>query len=271
MVVPEAQFLGLGAVGWGGNMPRNPDSRRVDLGEMFHRAQREMQAQLCAVRLIEHAPTAGAASEYQWRQLFERYLPQRYRAAPAFVIDSLGRRSRQIDLVVFDGFYTPALFPHELGLHVPAESVYAVFEIKTTLSRASIREATAIAATVRDLRRTSVRVNSGGRMRSPVRPRRIIAGILAAGSVWSEETIAQNLRPILLGTPAFDGLDLGCALEHGGFERISRSVRVSTGDQSLVFFMLRLLERLREMGTAPALDYAEYWRGPSLLVVDKRR
>src|SRR5438552_3642510 len=123
-------------------MPRNPDSRRIDLGEMFRRAQQEMEAQLFAVRLIEHAPTAGAASEHQWRQLFERYLPQRYRAAPAFVIDSLGRRSRQIDLVVFDSFYTPALFPNKLGLHVPAESVYAVFEIKTTLSRASIREAT---------------------------------------------------------------------------------------------------------------------------------
>jgi hypothetical protein len=241
-------------------MPRSPDSRRIDLGEVFRRAQQEMQAQLCAVRLIEHAPTAGAASEHKWRQLFGRYLPQRYRAAPAFVIDSLGRRSRQIDLVVFDSFYTPALFPHDLGLHVPAESVYAVFEIKTTLSRASIREATAIAGTVRDLRRTSVPINSAGRMRSPIAPPRILAGLLAANSVWSAETIAQNLRSILLETPACEGLDLGCSLEHGAFERLARAVRVSTSDQSLVFFMFRLLDRLRAMGTAPAMDYAEYWR-----------
>src|SRR5712691_9078896 len=100
-------------------MPRTPDSRHIDLAEVFRHVQHEMLAQLSAVRLIEHAPTAGAASEHQWRQLFERYLPQRYRAAPAFVLDSLGRRSRQLDLVVFDSFYTPPLFPLDMGLHLP--------------------------------------------------------------------------------------------------------------------------------------------------------
>jgi len=66
-------------------------------GRSTRRAQQEKAAQLCEVRLIEHAPTAGAASEHRWRQLFERYLPQRYRAAPAFVVDSLGQRSSQVD------------------------------------------------------------------------------------------------------------------------------------------------------------------------------
>jgi len=247
-------------VGLWWDMPRSPDSRRIDLGEVFRRAQQEMAAQLCAARQIEHAPTAGAASEHRWRQLLAHYLPQRYHAAPAFVVDSRGRRSRQVDLVVFDSFYTPPLFPHELGLHVPAESVYAVFEIKTVLSRASIREAIAIAATVRDLHRTSVPVNSAGRIRPHIPLPRILAGLLAASSVWSRETLARNVRPILLETAARDGLDLGCSLEHGSFERGPRSVRVSPSEQSLVFFMLRLLDRLRAMGTAPALDYAEYSR-----------
>jgi hypothetical protein len=38
-------------------------------------------------------------------------------------------------------------------------------------------------------------------------------------------------------------------------------VQVSTPDESLIFFVLRLLERLREMGTAPAADLMEYGRG----------
>ena len=46
------------------------------------------------------------------------------------------------------------------------------------------------------------------------------------------------MRTILLRRPACDGLDLGCSLEHGAFERLPgsrlpRLVRVSTNDQSL--------------------------------------
>jgi hypothetical protein len=37
-------------------------------------------------------------------------------------------------------------------------------------------------------------------------------------------------------------------------------MRVSTPDESLIFFILRLLERLREMGPAPAADLMEYGR-----------
>jgi hypothetical protein len=38
------------------------------------------------------------------------------------------------------------------------------------------------------------------------------------------------------------------------------NILVSTPDESLIFFILRLLERMREMGTAPAADLMEYGR-----------
>ena len=38
-------------------------------------------------------------------------------------------------------------------------------------------------------------------------------------------------------------------------------MRVSSADESLIFFVLRLLERLRAMGPAPAADMMEYGRG----------
>ena len=54
---------------------------------------------------------AGAASEQRWMDLFNRYLPQRYRASPAFVVDADGRRSRQIDIAIYDNLYSPLIFP----------------------------------------------------------------------------------------------------------------------------------------------------------------
>jgi hypothetical protein len=98
-------------------MPRSPDSGQLDLAEVFYSVQERMLAQLAVGGFFEHPSAAGSATERHWLDLFDSYLPKRYRATPAFVIDSHGRRSRQIDIAIFDNLYSPLLFPHESGLH----------------------------------------------------------------------------------------------------------------------------------------------------------
>jgi len=262
-------------------MPRPPDSGHLDLAEVFRRVQQEMLSQLAVGGLFEHASAAGSATEHHWIALFNRYLPQRYRAAPAFVLDHTGRRSRQIDVAIFDNLYSPLLFPHDSGIHIPAESVYAVFEVKPTFSRQWLRDALIKAESVRTLKRTSVHVISSGGRRAKITPKPILAGLLATGSVWTPDTFAANLRTVLAdmhkdqardddATPdaAPDAnLDIGCCLAHGSFETTrtkhptTNRIRVSQPDESLIFFVLRLLDRLRAMGTAPAADLMQYARG----------
>lgn len=252
-------------------MPRKPDSGRIDLIEIFRRVQTQMLSDISVGNLFEHASSAGAATEHHWINLFERYLPKRYRAAPAFIIDADGGRSRQIDIAIFDNLYSPPLFPHEAGLHLPAESVYAVFEVKPTISKQWLRDAAEKAASVRALRRTSAPIIASGALRrAPIRPQPILAGLLATSSVWSAETFADNVRNALASLDDAGRIDLGCSLEHGAFElslpaaarRLTPdpSPLCSVPDESLIFFMLRLLDRLRAMGTAPAADLGEYGR-----------
>lgn len=243
-------------------MSRPPDSGRLDLGELFHRAQQEMLAQLHVGGLIEHGPTAGAATERHWIALFERYLPKRYRASSAFVIDSRGNRSRQIDIAIYDHFYSPLLFPQESAVHIPAESVYAVFEVKPSMSRPLVRDAASKIFSVRALHRTSATLISAGKRCRAIRPNRILGGLLAATSVWGEGTFAANITRCVAGHKGHEQLDLVCCLEHGTLEysRAGRDVHISCAEESLIFFVLRLLERLRAMGTAPAVDWAQYGR-----------
>jgi hypothetical protein len=111
-------------------MPRGPDSGQLDLAEVFRGLQREMLAKLRVGGLIEHANTAGAEAEHQWVQLLRCYLPSRYWAGPAFVIDWEGNKSRQIDIAIYDNLYSAALFKRAPALHLPAESVYAVLAVK---------------------------------------------------------------------------------------------------------------------------------------------
>src|SRR5690349_6591313 len=113
----------------------------INLREVFHRVQEQMLANMEVSAVFEHPLSCGLASEKHWINLFNRYLPQRYRATSGFVVDADGQRSRQIDLVVYDRFYSPLLFHDDSEPHIPAESVYAVFEVKRQLSAKLIGDA----------------------------------------------------------------------------------------------------------------------------------
>ena len=81
-----------------------------------------------------HPVLKGDAAETVWLSMLGDYLPERYRARRAVVVDSNGTFSHQIDIVIFDRQYSPFVF-HQDGLDVvPAESVYAVLEAKQVIT-----------------------------------------------------------------------------------------------------------------------------------------
>jgi hypothetical protein len=242
-------------------MPRHADSARIDLSEVFLLVQRQMLACLQVGDAFEHPGASGAASEQRWIDLFNGYLPQRYRASPAFVVDADGRRSRQIDLAIYDNLYSPLLFPHDSGVHIAAESVYAVFEVKQTLTRQLLRDAGQKIASVRALRRTTAPIVSGGATRAAIQPVPILGGILAVRSVWADKQFQTRIAAALNSLSGPARLDLGCVLQQAAFEsRPGRTFHFSAPNESLIFFVLRLFERLRAQGTAPAADLMQYGR-----------
>ena len=240
-------------------MGKHKDSGRIDLHQIFLHTQEQMLANLSASEVFEHPTACGAATERHWIDLFNRYLPERYRASSAFIIDADGSRSRQIDIAVYDRFYSPLLFHHDSGPHVPAESVYAIFEVKQTLCSKWIVDAGRKAASVRKLRRTSVPLLSAGSLYPPKPPFPILAGILSLDAVWAG-SFPTRVSPLLSRMSPPHQLDLNCCLRKGAFEISDSGLRVSRPEESLIYFVLRLLHRLQQMGAAPALDLSEYAR-----------
>jgi hypothetical protein len=60
-------------------------------------------------------------------------------------------------------------------------------------------------------------------------------------------------------------LDIGCVLQAGAFEvsyteSTSQMLDLSAPDTALIFFFLRLLRRLQQMGNVSAMDLIEYSR-----------
>ena len=131
-----------------------------------------------ARKAFAHPGTKGDASESVWVKLLETYLPRRYQASSAHVVDSKGTFSDQIDVVVFDRQYSPFIFHYEGQTIIPAESVYAVFEAKQTIDAALVAYAQKKVASVRRLHRTSLPIPDAGGVYPPKPLPNILGGIL---------------------------------------------------------------------------------------------
>jgi hypothetical protein len=211
---------------------------------------------------VTHPGARGEASEEDWLRVLKDHLPARYQADRAFVIDSNGRCSDQIDIVIYDRQYSPFLYNQANQRYVPAESVYCVLEVKQDLSREHVLYAGDKAASVRRLHRTSAPILHAGGAHEPRSLPRIIGGLLTYQSSWNP-AFGDAFRDALSELRPETQLDLGCALVNGAFEvcyREGQSVDITVVEdpRSLVQFLLRLLKQLQALATAPAIEYDAY-------------
>lgn len=224
-----------------------------------------MEAKLTFNRKVVKHPTAkGTASELEWVETLSTYLPKRYSADCAFVIDSKGNISEQIDIVIFDRQYSPFILRQNGVTYIPAECVYAVIEVKQDLSKKNIRYAQKKAASVRKLHRTSIPIPHAGGVFEAKKPARILAGIVALEGKLSGESQKE-----LSNANEASILNFGCSLigkTYFSFPNLHPwevnkkpySLKRSTDENSLVNFFMNLLTELQKVGTVSAIDITAY-------------
>ena len=220
----------------------------------------DIQMRLKRVReSFGHPGTKGNASELVWLELIENYLPQRYQAATAHVVDSRGEFSEQIDIVVFDRQYSPFIFSYEGQTIIPAESVYAVFEAKQTINASQVNYARNKVASVRRLHRTSLPIPyaKGTYPAKPLIP--ILGGLLTFESDWSP-ALGTSFQNALGNGEGNDRLDIGCVAAHGYFHFVQEgsSYEIHTGDKPATAFLFKLISQLQFSGTVPMIDIQAY-------------
>ncbi len=209
---------------------------------------------------IVHSGTKGDASEQVWIDMFNNYLPQRYKAAKAHVVDSKGNFSQQIDIVVFDRQYSPFIFQFGDQIFVPAESIYAVFEVKQTINVQLLKYAGEKVASVRRLHRTSLPIPHAGGEYPAKPPMPIVGGVLSLESDWSP-ALGEPLREGLRTLEPDSRLDCGCIAAHGHFfiERgADEPHKLFPGSKPATAFLFRLISQLQYSGTVPMIDVMAY-------------
>ena len=265
-------------------------SNKIKIGDLFSGLQNQMVAQLNTNReFILHPGSKGDSLENVWIEWLQKYLPNRYCVDKAIIIDSTGSLSHQIDLVIYDQQYTPFVFTQN-GIHyIPAEGVYAVFEVKPDL-QGNVGDDNFFEYTgkkiesVRRLKRTSVKIINAG-VEVPARPlTKIIGGILSSTNSYTHSnnnTIENHLKNL----KNLQTIEMGCAVDYGSFyvnydgneditckdfdkrifdyysNRKFESSTFSDKENSLVTFFLQLTRYLQQsIGTVAAIDLNAYAR-----------
>jgi hypothetical protein len=263
-------------------------NNKINVSDLFNGLQKQMVAQLNTNRkFIQHPGSKGDSLENVWIEWLRHYLPNRYCVDKAIIIDSIGQLSHQIDLVIYDQQYTPFVFSQN-GIHyIPAEGVYAVFEVKPdfkgNVDRHNFFKYTGIKIeSVRKLKRTSVKIINAG-VECPARPlTKILGGILASTNTYAH-TNTKTIESHIKSLKGLQTIEMGCAVDYASFyvnytgqedianknfeERITKyysdrtfeSMTFSNNNNSLVTFFLQLTRYLQQsIGTVAAIDLNAY-------------
>lgn len=259
-------------------------NKKIDIKELFNGLQTTMASKLSTIRThVTHASTMGNGFEQEWVNWFKAYLPDKYSIDSAIIIDYEGNCSDQIDIVIYDSLYTPFIFNENGIKYIPAEGVYAIFEVKPEITKAYIEYAGQKIESVRKLLRTSTDIINAGRP-SPARPlTKVVGGILTnTNSFTTNNKVEEHLKNL----HGLQGIDIGCMVDSGMFyvdyigeedvtknqkeeffdryteyynSRTVRNIVFSDKDNSLVAFLLQLTRYLQQaIGTVPAIDLNAY-------------
>jgi hypothetical protein len=230
------------------------------LSQLLSSLHEDIQQRLATVRKsFGHPGTKGDASENVWISMLETYLPKRYQAAKAHVVDSLGNFSQQIDVVVFDRQYSPFIFIFENETIIPAESVYAVFEAKQTTNADLITYAQQKVASVRKLHRTSLPIPHAGGLYPPKPLIPILGGLLTFESDWTP-ALGDPIDRALTTNLESGRLDIGCIAAHGHFffDQTTKRYSFVHENKPATAFLFKLIAQLQFSGTVPMIDVDAY-------------
>jgi hypothetical protein len=242
----------------------DPESltKPFDLRAAFLAKQNALRAALqVTVEFTAHGTTIGDASEANWTGMLSEFLPGRYGVGPVFAVDSLGQQSQQIDVAVYDRQYAPLWFRTPGGvLFVPVESVYAAFEVKPEINKTLADYAGTKIASVRALHRTSARIRYPDGYYEPQDPadKPILGGLLAVRSGWTDIT-GKAAVAALTGLDGDHRIDVGIALDALSFSiDPDGGITYSEPGTQLIYFAMRLFDRLRDLGTALPIEVDKY-------------
>lgn len=227
------------------------------LQEMLLAKQETLRSILGESKGIKHPVGNGDNSESGWKEFLNKILPKKYGVDNGYVIDYEGNISDQIDIIIYDNLYSPYIMSSGSGVkYIPAEAVYAIVEVKPTMTKLNLKYANDKVESVKKLKRTRRGVTVAG-IRRPKPKLTNILGILLTkeSNITKDETIKNYLEE-------YTNINLLCALDKYTIfcDRNSSTFEIEkiNEDEALLGLYFYLNNELYELGTVAGIDIREY-------------
>jgi len=108
----------------------------MDWEQLFAASASKLKADLDQARAaVAHSGLKGTLNETAFANWLRQYLPRTLEVSAGEIIDSVGSRSRQIDVAIYDAASTPRFLSRDQISVIPVEPVFAVIEVKTYLNK----------------------------------------------------------------------------------------------------------------------------------------
>lgn len=192
----------------------------MNIAGVFAQVANKMRADMEAARsALSHAGLKGGAFEEAFRQFLRDYLPDNLDVSTGQLVDSCGRMTRQLDVIISDRAKTPILYQSSQTRVIPIECVYAVIEVKAHLDTPELDNTLANMDSVRALEKLAfepeyplIRTIDLYGQSAQIWP---VMYFLFAFEGIDLQTIANNLAARQMSRPLNRRIDTICVLDQG--------------------------------------------------------
>lgn len=178
---------------------------------------------------IEHMGLRGSCRENILREYIRQLLPQKFAVGNGIITDVNGTQSKQQDFFVYDAFNSPVFLHMESSCIIPVESVYATVEVKSILTKETLKQSI---ENIRSVKQLDVTVLKNS-IFFPNQYNFILGTVFSYSSDSAIETVAQNIDELCREIPKEQQPSVICILDKGLIVNI-------------------LKERVREIVTIPS-------------------
>ncbi|MGB5732933.1 MAG: DUF6602 domain-containing protein [Thiohalocapsa sp.] len=193
----------------------------MNIEEVFKEVSAQMRSDFERSRsALSHPGLKGSSNEEIVKSFLRQYLPKNLEISTGLAVDSKGRVSRQLDIIVHDAAKTPIFFQSSETRVIPAECIYAVIEVKASLDKVELEKSFQNMQSVKNLEKVAFfKPNS-----AIVETKNLygkewlnwpIAHFIFAFSSPSLESVLSNLQVLETGLDVHKRIDTICVLDKG--------------------------------------------------------
>jgi len=133
----------------------------LGLTELFDSVSKKLKIEFEEqAKILGHPGEVGTGRENVLKSILTKYIPRRYAVDSGFIVDALGNKSEQMDIVIYEAGFTPVFEIVEGKRFFPCETTVAVGQVRTKIgSREEMQECLENIKSVKQLDRSNKGTN----------------------------------------------------------------------------------------------------------------